>query len=121
MLFKYHVNDLRSYHICEAERAIEQEALRRTSQQDLMCDHGGAQHLPATQHTFKRAATLSTASYNNSLSGSEHEEVPESGEPLDSQQRTCGEFGEGHGEEEEGHRTPVLRAQLLDHLQQHAT
>lgn len=35
-----------SYHICEAEGTIKQEALSSTSQQDLMSDHGAAQHLP---------------------------------------------------------------------------
>lgn len=51
----------------------------------------------------------------------EHGEVPESGEPVDPQQWTRGEFGQGLGEEEEGHRTPMFRAKLLDHLQQHTS
>lgn len=35
-----------SYHFCETENAIQQEALSGSSQQDLMSDHGAAQHLP---------------------------------------------------------------------------
>lgn len=39
-----------SYHFCETEGAIEQEALSSTSQQDLMSDHGAAQHLSVKHH-----------------------------------------------------------------------
>lgn len=55
----------------------------------------------------------------HSLSGCKHDEVPKSSEPVDPQQWTWGEFGQSLGEEEEGHGTPVLRAQPLNHLQQH--
>lgn len=40
-----------SYHIYEREGALQQETLGSTSQEDLMSDHGGAQHLPVTPQT----------------------------------------------------------------------
>lgn len=49
----------------------------------------------------------------------ERDEEPESSKPIAPQQWTRGEFGQSLGDEEEGHCTPVFRAELLDHLQQH--
>lgn len=42
-----------SYHVCEAEGAVQQEALRSASQQDLMSDHGAAQHFPVKHGKFE--------------------------------------------------------------------
>lgn len=47
-----------SYHIRKTEGAIQQEALSSSSQQDLMSDHGAAQHL-----AVKRSFTLSVMSH----------------------------------------------------------
>lgn len=42
-----------SYHVCETEGAVQQEALGSTSQQDLMSDHGAAHYLPEKEHKVK--------------------------------------------------------------------
>lgn len=38
-----------TYHFCETEGAIQQEALSSTSQQNLMSDHSAVQNLPVKQ------------------------------------------------------------------------
>ena len=45
--------------------------------------------------------------------------LPDSLQALAVQQRAAGEAGQGLGEEEDGHGTPVTGAQPLDQLQQH--
>lgn len=109
-----------SYHVCKTEGAVEQETLSSSSQQDLMGDHGAAQHLPARHRRRKMSLHMkhsSTACLNLHMLG----QAPESTEPLHPQQRTWREFGKSLSEEEEGDSTPVFRAQLLNHLQQRLT
>lgn len=62
-----------SYHICEAEDTIEQEALSSASQQDLMSGHGAAQHLPVKPQA-KNDPFVSGAIIH--LSHGENDEVP---------------------------------------------
>ena len=57
----------------------------------------------------------------HSLTNNNHDERPESSEPVDPQHWTWGQFGYRLGEEEEGCCTPVLRAKLLNHLQKNTT
>lgn len=99
------------------QRAAQQEALGSSSQQDLMSDHGAAQHLPVVNTTRSDELPLQAQSVSPTVSLSK---VPESGEPLHPQQRAWGQLGQSLGEEEERNGAPVLGAQLLDHLQQGA-
>lgn len=62
---------------------------------------------------------IKSASLRGRLCKWNRDEVPESSEPLDPQQGTRRQLGESLAEEEERRRTPVLRAQLPNHLQQH--